>query len=125
MSEPDTSILDELDKRQRRARILSTRTLTPKSKPKTRVDRTHKPSRRPLYGPPEPQGFKSKTTQAKAAAARKGLRNAAYSADDNDAMCEGVKEILLTLRGGPQPSDETIKAFTNWVNNNNGGTNHE
>lgn len=97
IEEPDTSILDELDRRQRRARLTKRPRTTVRTDREVR-ERIHQARKQgPIYGPPAPPGFASKEVQAKAAKGRKGLRNAARSEEDKDAECQAILEILTRM----------------------------
>lgn len=102
--EPDTSILDELERRQRRSRLRErVTTSSHRTSPSDRVVRERIKAAReqgPVHGPPAPPGFASHEVQAKAAKSRKGLRNAARKEADKDAECEAILEILQRMAAG-------------------------
>lgn len=94
MSE-DFSILDELDRRNRRAQLISPR--------KPRIARAPRPVTSPVAAhrlpgaPTRPPGWQDPAVQSKAAQSRVGNRNAANTTEDNDDMCEAVLEILRRI----------------------------
>lgn len=92
----DTSILDELDRRQRRQRVRSrvTHQRPHNAERKTRERIKAAREQGPMHGPPAPPGFASHEVQAKAAKSRKGLRNAARSEQDKDDECAAILAIL-------------------------------
>lgn len=117
------AFLDQLDRRNRRARIVERpkRRAVHTRRVRAKAVRAHrKVDDRPLYGPPAPPNFTSKTVQAKAAESRKGLRNAARSEADKDAECEAVLGILQSLAPRPVVPVSVAQAFAAWANN--GGT---
>jgi len=117
--EPDTSILDELDRRERRARITQRqgRKTTHTTIVKSKAVRSHgKAVRRPTYGPPVPETLRRANHQSSAAEARRGLRNAARSEAAKDDECQAVLDVLGTLRGVSFPLlDRAAVALARWA----------